>query len=271
MMTRAEFAAKGLGFSKEAGVQDGLHRYFLQQNDRLYETCQRFGLFDQELGDMLEIGAFYGYTPFFLQPRASSQMVLEGDDPAVYPLKSLYEKRGIKIQFLDLFEIFGSTHSATHALPLSSNSFDTILCWETMEHFNFNPVKFVRELHRVLKPGGRAYITVPNKASFQNLFGLISGRSDRHFVDAYFEFEDYISNGKKFFYGFHWHEYSCPELRRMFEQVGFLTRSCTSFVAFHVHPNMSPVRRLVRGMNKIVARGLYRYGTNVGLVAEKRS
>jgi SAM-dependent methyltransferase len=45
-----------------------------------------------------------------------------------------------------------------------------------MEHFNFNPVKFVREFRRVLKPGGKAYINVPNNASFQNLVSLIFGR-----------------------------------------------------------------------------------------------
>ena len=56
----------------------------------------------------------------------------------------------------------------------------TILCWETMEHFNFNPVKFVRELHRVLKPGARgASMTVPNNAFWQHIFTLLSGRGEK--------------------------------------------------------------------------------------------
>src|ERR1051326_7954097 len=141
MITKEQFAAQGLSFSREAGVENGLHCYFVQHCSRLYQTCKQFGLFDDRLGDVMEIGAFYGYTPFFLQPLASSQIVLEGDDPAVYALKPLYEKRNIRLQFVDLFEIFGPTHTAQHQLPLPSNSLVTILCWETMEHLNFYPVR----------------------------------------------------------------------------------------------------------------------------------
>jgi len=268
-MTKQEFAAQGLGFSREAGVEAGLHRYFVQHCTRLYETFRRFRLFDGELGDVLEIGPFYGYTPFFLQACASSQVILEGDDPAVYLLKPLYEKRKIRTHFVDLFEIFGPTHTARHTLPLANEAFNTILCWETMEHLNFNPVKFVRELHRVLKPGGRVYVTVPNKASFQSLFALISGLSDHSAIDTYFEFENYVSNGKNAFYGFHWREYSPGELRHLFSKVGFLVPHCSTLVAFQTHARTSIARQIVRGVNRLVAGAIPRHGTNVCLVAER--
>src|SRR5260370_38375815 len=149
-MTKERFMADGEALSRKAQVIDGLHAYFWVAASRLYRSCELFGLFAGDLGNVLEAGPFYGYTPFFLRPRSSSYTVLEGDDPAVYPLVPLYEQSSIVFSYVDFFELFGPTHSATHTLPLPDSSYDTILCWETMEHFNFNPVKFVRELYRVL-------------------------------------------------------------------------------------------------------------------------
>jgi SAM-dependent methyltransferase len=269
MITREEFAAQALELSREANVVDGFHGYFVAHGDRLYQSCVLFDLLDRKLGAALEVGPFYGYTPFLLRPNADSYTVLEGDDPAAYPLKPLYEKRRITLQFVDFFESFGPSLTATHSLPLRDASFDTVLCWETMEHFNFNPVKFVRELHRVLKPGGQVCITVPNSASFQSILGLVSGRAERGHIDNYFKFEDYISNGKKAYYGFHWREYSRFELGRLFAQAGFKVRRCDTFVAFQAHASTSIPRRLVRVANVALAGVLRRYGTHVYLIAEK--
>lgn len=264
-----QFAAQGLAMSRAAGVVDGLHGYFACHYSRLYKTCSRFNLLSQELGAVLDIGPFFGYTPFLLRPRSGSYVVLEGDDPAVYPLKPLYEEHQITCQFIDLFESFGPTHAASHRLAFADDSFDTVLCWETMEHFNFNPVKFVRELRRVLKPGGRAYITVPNKASFQNLARLLLGRGERSQIDSYFTFEDYVCNGKTAFYGFHWREYSAPELHRLFERAGFSSCQAATFTAFQAHSKLPLLRRLMRLSNQVLAGILPRYATHVSLVARK--
>jgi SAM-dependent methyltransferase len=236
---------------------------------RLYKSCRLFHLLENHLGDVLEIGPFFGYIPFFLKPNATSYTVLEGDDPATYPLKPLYQKRGIKMQFVDLFETFGPIHSATHRLAYADASFNTIVCWAAMEHFNFNPVKFVRELYRVLKPGGRVYIAVPNRASFQNLVELLLGRSDREVIDRYYTYENYQSNGTTAYYGFHWREYSYPEIAHLFARAGFTVRSAGTSVAFQVHARTSIRRHIARCANRLLASLLPRYGTDSNLVAEK--
>ena len=150
---------------RDGGIAPDFQRYFLTHRERLHASAEIFGLWSQPaLGDVLEIGPFYGLLPFFLRQRASSYTVLEGDDPAVYPLQPLYTQHGIALELVDLFDDFGPVRGAPNTMRMPDERFDTILCWETMEHFNFNPVKFVRDLHRLLKPGGVACITVPNRA-----------------------------------------------------------------------------------------------------------
>lgn len=226
-------------------------------------------MYGAELGNVLDIGPFYGYVPFVLRGQASSYTVLEGDDPSMYPLLPLYREQSIACSCIDLFEMFGPIHTATHALPLPSDSYDTILCWETMEHFNFNPVKFVRELHRVLRPGGKVFITVPNRASFQSIVGVLFGRGEKNVIQGYYQFEDYESNGKKAFYGFHWREYAPPELSSLFARANFKVKQSSSFVAFQNSGAISIPRRMARAASRMGSRLLPRYGTNVYLIAGK--
>ena len=50
-------------------------------------------------------------------------------------------------------------------LKLSSESFDGVLCSEVIEHIP-DAAKAIREIHRVLKPGGRLVLSTPNRASW---------------------------------------------------------------------------------------------------------
>jgi len=248
---------------------DGVHGYFRSHARRLYNTCKRFGLFSRNLGDVLEIGPFYSYTPFILRAASSSYTVLEGGDPIVYPLKALYENYSVHLRYVDFFELFGPTKSAPHLLPLPDNQFDTILCWETMEHFNFNPIKFVRELYRVVKPGGKVCITVPNRASVYNLLRLLLGLHEKKEIDAFYQFEDYESNGKKAFFGFHWREYTASELNQLFYQAGFKIEILGSFNDFDSNSPLTLLRRLKRGLYHAGTFVFPRYRFNIYLIASK--
>src|ERR1039458_6992446 len=50
--------------------------------------------------------------------------------------------------------------SALDRLPFQEQSFDAVLCTQTLEHLEW-PRESVQELFRVLKPGGTLYLTAP--------------------------------------------------------------------------------------------------------------
>ena len=59
-------------------------------------------------------------------------------------------------------------------LPLETEFFDAVVSNQVIEHL-FYPVKFMREIHRVLKPSGYAVISTENLSSWDNLVALSFG------------------------------------------------------------------------------------------------
>jgi len=49
----------------------------------------------------------------------------------------------------------------SQSLPYPSGSFDFITCIEGLEHLE-NPFNAIREFHRILKPGGKLFLSLPN-------------------------------------------------------------------------------------------------------------
>ena len=74
------------------------------------------------------------------------------------------EERGIKVVKADL----------NSKIPLPSSFFDVILSNQTMEHL-INPDNILEEIHRLLKPGGYLYISVPNLCSLHNRLLILFG------------------------------------------------------------------------------------------------
>lgn len=59
--------------------------------------------------------------------------------------------------------------------PYAGEAFDTVLCCELLEHLPSDPVHMMREINRVLKPGGHLVLTTPNIASLRAISGILQG------------------------------------------------------------------------------------------------
>lgn len=74
------------------------------------------------------------------------------------------------------------------SLSFPDNTFDRIISCETIEHVP-HPQMAIRELHRVLKPGGLLYLTCPNYFNFFGLWCIY-----RYLIGKpYTEFQPYVN------------------------------------------------------------------------------
>lgn len=100
-------------------------------------------------GNLLEIGCGEGRGVEVLAPLATSYMGLDKIGDLIEQLRTRYPEY---------------TFSQTHIPPLAGiadNTFETIVSFQVIEHIK-NDKLYLKEIHRVLKPGGRAFISTPN-------------------------------------------------------------------------------------------------------------
>ena len=69
------------------------------------------------------------------------------------------------------------------ALEWPDRSFDAVISCETIEHVD-DPPRAVREFGRVLRPGGRLYLTCPSYANLMGLYRLYLPLTGRRFTEG---------------------------------------------------------------------------------------
>src|SRR5262245_55080128 len=71
-------------------------------------------------------------------------------------------------------------HDVAEPFPFKTGTFDVIWCSEVLEHL-FDPGFALREMHRVMAPGGKLLVTVPYHGVFKDVL-IALFRWDEHFT-----------------------------------------------------------------------------------------
>ena len=127
---------------------------------RLKYSCEFVG--EHHLKDkvILNIGCGFGWFELFCTNRnAQAIHAIEVDSESLASAqKNLQDPRII-------FSVANGL-----ALPMADQTFDTIVCWEVLEHLpRASEKQFFSEIFRVLKPGGQFYMSTP----FRSLLSTI--------------------------------------------------------------------------------------------------
>ena len=99
-------------------------------------------------GRILDVGCAYG----FMLQRFPDRYEKYGIDVSAHAITEA-KKRNPR----SIFKISG----AENKLPFPNNFFDVIICNDVLEHLE-NPGVALKNIHRILKPGGILYVNTPN-------------------------------------------------------------------------------------------------------------
>ena len=160
---------------------------------------------------ILDVGAGQGLLLSFLTELGHECHALDvKDQPSMYP--DTYGK-GIKFQLCNV---------EADAIPYPDESFDAVVCCQVLEHFSHSPLPAVREMKRVLRPGGVLEIDVPNVASFRNRVRLLRGKHITYdYAVHYLHATPILYKGKSYYPLRHNREFTRGELELLLHSSGF--------------------------------------------------
>lgn len=105
---------------------------------------------DYVQGDVLEVGCGEGRGIDQIIDKAQSYAAIDKIEPVIDALKNKYPQG----------KFFSG--NIPPLAPFQDNSFDVVLSFQVIEHIADDRA-FLREIHRVLRPGGLALLTTPNR------------------------------------------------------------------------------------------------------------
>lgn len=106
----------------------------------------------------------------------------------------------------------------TEQVPFASGSVDAVIFNELFEHLRVNPIATLREVHRVLRPGGRLLLSTPNLRSLRGLRNLLlHGRGHAASGGVYEQYEKLETIGHMG----HVREYTAREVAELLSRTGF--------------------------------------------------
>jgi ubiquinone/menaquinone biosynthesis C-methylase UbiE len=159
----------------------------------------------QTIADIACGGGASSYHLAALYPRAHYTLVDLNEEAVSYARQATENLRATYI----VADIYG--------LPLESNSFDLVICWQTLSWLG-DPERAVRELIRICKPGGRVYAS--------SLF------NSRHDVDVYSTVRDHTRVSAAQGLAYTYNTYAVSTVRRWVDGL---------VAAFGVHEFSIPV------------------------------
>jgi SAM-dependent methyltransferase len=122
------------------------------------------------------------------EPRGQVLDAGAGDGTLAARLKGL----GFEVRAIDLFpEVFRpddipiQSADLNKGFPFGSEEFDVVVATEVIEHLE-NPWLFIRELHRITRPGGVVVVTTPNLGNvYVRAYFLLTGKLFNFLENSY--------------------------------------------------------------------------------------
>lgn len=160
---------------------------------------------------VLDVGAGHGLLLSFLHELGHECHGLDViDQPVAHP--DTYGK-GLVFQVCNV---------EADLIPYPDECFDAVVCCQVLEHFTHSHLPAMKEIRRVLRPGGIVEIDVPNVACFRNRSRILRGKNITYdYADHYLFAQPLLYKGMSFYPRRHNREFARSELTLLLQTAGF--------------------------------------------------
>lgn len=153
---------------------------------RYLEYLSYMELFPKDNFDqVLELGCGIGYQSAFLSKQAVKVIATDLADESLEAHAPGMKSAEKLLKLLNINNVEFVACSAEQ-LPFEDASFDMVYSSHVLEHIP-DQQKALREIYRVLKPGGIHFCVVPTRTekvyAFFNFYSYLAGRSMHHFIN----------------------------------------------------------------------------------------
>lgn len=169
---------------------------------------------------VLDVGAGHGMLVALLSALGHKCYAVDHEDmrkhfPNTYGMKNS--------RVLNSFIDFRVCNVEIDNLPFEDNFFDAVVCCQVLEHFSHSHLPAIREMRRVLVPGGLLEVDVPNAVSFRNRSRILRGQNITYdYAEHYLYAKPIIYNNLSFYPLRHNREFTRAELAFLLSEAGFI-------------------------------------------------
>lgn len=234
-LTRRKILRHALNLYREGRLFDqahpGLDSVFAGSIDRFTEIAFRL----RGCHKVLDVGSGHGMLLSLLNDLGHECHGVDFTDQAErYP--DVYRRKPIRFQVCNV---------EVDPLPFGDDSFDAVTCCQVLEHFTHSHLPLMREIRRVLRPGGIVEVDVPNAASYRNRSRMLRGKHITYdYLEHYLYTEPVLHKGHSFYPARHNREFTRDELKLLLEHGGFRRIEVTFLKSRHYREGLEQLKSI---------------------------
>lgn len=192
---------------------------------------------------VLDIGAGSGILLAILHELGHECYALDWTDAFRNKNPEIYLKRPID---------FRKSFIEIDPFPYEDNFFDAITCCQVLEHFTHSHLHAVREMHRILKPGGILELDVPNATDLRNRLRVLRGKHITWDYEKDYLYKEPVFYKNHSFFDRHNREFTKDELAILLKAGGFMNIHVEFLKSARYRPGFGRIRSMGSALRDIV-------------------